>query len=587
MNRTKTTATGGAARTHGACVMAMAMASLLAVTASTSACGGTFYWDVPVYTPLPSQQYDPQDPGRVDDGRVTADVAPETMCALVRQGAVSHRKSDLGFGVLLAILGGAATASGTALAASASTLAPEPKQEAGWIGVWGSVAGLGLVATASALYLIVKSGQDRQEYWLANGAVAKIRADYAQYPVMMSVDLRKQYADWQAVAAEGAKARKAYEGLLLALHEARAVVPVTEPPQDPKLETAYAEWSDIKQQVENGSGFTATIDANPEKLASMPTPVRKEYERWSSTTQQVLNLTIAPPVRAYADHVVIEYRSYRPQLELANAAEAWSRAVVRGQGTPQLADDLESKLRAAYPRLLGNVPAKPLDQAYVSWKLEAQNTGVGQRSYQQFADRLTLERGWQVTVAGHAAAVDAAERAKEDAARASAVATGANSLVNLKAAAVTVAQQAFSQAVSTQVAAVAAFEKARDAARSKPSEAASATQTSAEADMVDAQAKRAVWEAIFTDDQRQQETAQREANDRAVDAQLAQTRATDAMNVLTGQQLAWTDCAAALTAIGSSDAAAAAAFQSALGSSGGGTKGSASAPSSSSGGTGH
>jgi hypothetical protein len=167
---------------------------IIATLASTTACSPVFYWDVPVKASLPDRQAD-----------VPADVPPNVMCALVRRGALDRKDLDTGLGIFLGIVGGAATGAGTAVAAQTG-------HSPTYVGEWASVAGLGVVTTAAAIYFLVKAGNDRQEYWLANAAVAKINADYAQYPVMMTDELRAAFDAWKAApAANKAQKLKQFE----------------------------------------------------------------------------------------------------------------------------------------------------------------------------------------------------------------------------------------------------------------------------------------------------------------------------------------------------------------------------------------
>jgi hypothetical protein len=123
------------------------------------------------------------------------------MCALVREGAGDRRTRDTTLGVILAFVGGATTAASTALVAQGSHTPT-------YTGEWGASLGIGVAASAAAIYFLTKAGNDRQEYWLANAAVAKINADYAQYPTLMSDPLMKTLNEWKAATSEGDKSAK-------------------------------------------------------------------------------------------------------------------------------------------------------------------------------------------------------------------------------------------------------------------------------------------------------------------------------------------------------------------------------------------
>jgi hypothetical protein len=447
---------------------------LLAIAAVASGCvSHTFFWDVPINNALPTDQYNQSNPDSPSANGVPADVAPETMCALVREGAYGHVRNEMNGGVALAIIGGLLTASSTALAASASTVEQDPKKEAAWAGGWAGAAGLGAALVASGVYLIVKSGQDRQEYWVANAAVARIKADYAQYPVMTSAELKSDYRAWNAaaVAADVATA-------------------------------------------------TAVLDFIAGKAALAPAQLPPEAQR---------------------------------------AQDQWVAAHRTRQGVDR-----------AYQDLLLEVSAVPGFLAVLGpWRLDAEKANAAESTagtmYAHFQESVRVERGWQTTTAGHATAVDRAAISKKIAAEAQALATARQGLVALRTTAVTAALNSLTSSESAYQSAVTALNKALAAA-------GGAGLPEAKVALVDAAAKRKVAHALLNESIAAQEHAQNLANHAQVLAAQLQSDATDAMNVMTGQQVAWGDCANALQSIAASDSVANTNFAGALSVSAGAAK---------------
>ena len=63
------------------------------------------------------------------------------------------------------------------------------------------MAGGGLVLTAAAVYFLNKAGTDRHEFWVANAAIAKINADYAQNPFILEGDVKTAFDKWSQADA--------------------------------------------------------------------------------------------------------------------------------------------------------------------------------------------------------------------------------------------------------------------------------------------------------------------------------------------------------------------------------------------------
>jgi hypothetical protein len=126
-------------------------------------CAGTIPWDVPMRQPNPR--------ANSRDDLLLATDAPEVICYRVRAGAADRREVDTWSGIPLALVGAGVASTGIALAAKAD--------DKGGIAGWSAMAGAGTALLGIGIYFLTRGGDDRQEYWATNAAVAQSRADYS------------------------------------------------------------------------------------------------------------------------------------------------------------------------------------------------------------------------------------------------------------------------------------------------------------------------------------------------------------------------------------------------------------------------
>jgi hypothetical protein len=135
----------------------------------------TFYYNMPT-----------SDAANANSGNF-AGLAPETICREVRDGAYNRRTGDSVVGVLLSALGAGSASAGLTVAVLDET--DKHRVEGA------TVAGLGAIAIAGGIYFLTRSGDDRAEYWVMNGALAQMRADRLQ-GVQSNGDPSKSLRAW-------------------------------------------------------------------------------------------------------------------------------------------------------------------------------------------------------------------------------------------------------------------------------------------------------------------------------------------------------------------------------------------------------
>lgn len=150
--------------------------------------------------------YEMPAPAQSSNAGAYGTLAPEELCAKVRDGAFNHRTVDAALGISLAGLGAVAAASGIAFATKEDT--KDGLAEAG------ALAGAGAIAVAAGVYFLTRAGEDRANYWLANGALVQIRADRSQSPYdatpagktvhQWALEAKKNASDAASVAAKSA-----------------------------------------------------------------------------------------------------------------------------------------------------------------------------------------------------------------------------------------------------------------------------------------------------------------------------------------------------------------------------------------------
>ena len=395
-----------------------------------------------------------------------ADVAPDQMCADVRDRAGNHSGLYIAGGIVIGGLGVATAAVGAGVAAVQGHT-PE------YVGEWSAVGGLGAIGAAVGVYLLARSASLSQEYWTTNGAIAKIRGDYLQYPYLIN-------ADGQA---------------------------------------AFQNWLDALKKVQT---LDAEIAPDPAAAPAVPAP---------------------PPAAAAA---------------AAAPAAAHAPLAPAQLDKPDPRDNHLAKVDYQQD-------VRELDQRRLKLRDAQQHQDVAiEHEAGSFAELLKNAPGWHakpvVTEGFITNAINTAERLRIAAQVANADATATAALASLKDTAVTADQTDFQAKAAAQVAAkqkMSAAPQAGDAASKKAREDAATALLEAEDQLELSGLTLGVAQQAAT-------LAHTRAIASARIAAEATATATDALNFIQGLQVAWTDCAAALTAIGGPEAAAATAVSAAL-----------------------
>lgn len=190
----------------------------------------TFYWEVPTGHEGENTHWDKKVTNSAETVKdPKRPISAEEQCALARDGAYNHRIHDSWIGAISA-------AAGAVLAGTATAMLTRQDHETAYYESWGALTGLGVIGLATGIYFLTRAGEDRNVYWIANGAVAQAQADRRQAPYAgTDVDIRTTAETARKTAASSARAatRAAAQA-----SDADAIVALFEPKKDTTTDTA-------------------------------------------------------------------------------------------------------------------------------------------------------------------------------------------------------------------------------------------------------------------------------------------------------------------------------------------------------------